>query len=42
MVNDLASKQRKFLALSFQSNFDIFIIQFNPYEPKFLAAFLYL
>ena len=42
MEDDLASKQRKFSALNFQSNFGIFIIQCTPYEPQFLAAFLYL
>ena len=38
MEDNLASKQRKFSALSFQSN----LIQCTPYEPQFLAAFLYL
>ena len=42
MEDDLASKQRKFSALSFQSNFCIFVIQCTPYEPRVLAAFLYL
>ena len=41
MEDDLASKQRKFSALSFQSNFGIFIIQCTLYEPQFLEAFLY-
>ena len=31
MEDDLASKQRKFSALSFQSNFDLFIIQCTPF-----------